>query len=99
MIVKHQSEWFGGSSHQKWTAFFQNYDILRIGFVKKWLDDMEWMSQVEPFSSGQAVWHMHPVVFLDSIKNSPKWFDIEEFIENIKKNTLQSLGSMIEGEK
>ncbi|HAY0637100.1 TPA: hypothetical protein JS394_002073 [Serratia rubidaea] len=67
MIVKHQSEWFGGSSHQKWTAFFQNYDTLRIGFVKKWLDDMEWMSQVEPFSSGQAVWHMHPVVFLDAI--------------------------------
>lgn len=67
MIVKHQSEWFGGSSHQKWTAFFQNYDTLRIGFAKKWLDDMEWMSQVEPFSSGQAVWHMHPVVFLDAL--------------------------------
>ncbi|HGM6861241.1 TPA: hypothetical protein ACKQDZ_002580 [Serratia rubidaea] len=70
MIVKHQSEWFGGSSHQKWTAFFQNYDILRIGFVKKWLDDMEWMSQVEPFSSGQAVWHMHPVMFLSYFNNT-----------------------------
>ncbi|BFO09460.1 hypothetical protein GGER_19700 [Serratia rubidaea] len=79
MIVKHQSEWFGGSSHQKWTAFFQNYDILRIGFVKKWLDDMEWMSQVEPFSSGQAVWHMHPVVFLSVIsdKNQHKRRDYD----------------------
>ncbi|MEB6335716.1 hypothetical protein [Serratia rhizosphaerae] len=67
MIVKHQSEWFGGSSHQKWTAFFQNYDALRINFAKKWLDDMEWMSQVEPFASGKAVWHMHPVVFLDAL--------------------------------
>ncbi|WP_242514480.1 hypothetical protein [Enterobacter cloacae] len=69
MIVKHQSEWFGGSSHQKWTAFFQDYDVLRIGFAKKWLDDMEWMSQVEPFTSGKAVWHMHPVMFLSTISD------------------------------
>lgn len=70
MIVKHESEWFGGSGHQKWTAFFQDYDTLRIDIAKKWLDDMEWMSQVEPFKSGNAVWHMHPVMFLDSIRDS-----------------------------
>jgi hypothetical protein len=70
MTVKHVSEWSGGSSDPKWTKFFETYDPLRIGFTKKWLDDMEWMSQVEPFSSGQAVWHMHPVVFLDSIRDS-----------------------------
>jgi predicted chitinase len=68
MTVKHVSEWSGGSSDPKWTKFFEAYDPLRIGFTKKWLDDMEWMSQVEPFSSGQAVWHMHPVVFLDAIR-------------------------------
>ncbi|GAB83234.1 hypothetical protein EB105725_59_00010, partial [Shimwellia blattae DSM 4481 = NBRC 105725] len=38
--------------------------------VRKWFDDMEWMSQVEGFSSGEPVWHMHPVVFLDSICDS-----------------------------
>lgn len=70
MIVKHQSEWFGGSSHQKWTAFFQDYDVLRIGFAKKWLDDMEWMSKVEPFTSGKAVWHMHPVMFLSALSDN-----------------------------
>jgi hypothetical protein len=70
MTVKHVSEWSGGSSDPKWTKFFETYDPLRIGFTKKWLDDMEWMSQVEPFSSGQAVWHMHPVVFLDALKQS-----------------------------
>ncbi|MFU9139251.1 hypothetical protein ACLRGG_21205, partial [Erwinia tasmaniensis] len=64
------SEWFGGSGHQKWTAFFQDYDTLRIDIAKKWLDDMEWMSQVEPFTAGKAVWHMHPVMFLDSIRDS-----------------------------
>lgn len=25
------------------------------------------MSKVEPFASGKAVWHMHPVAFLDAI--------------------------------
>lgn len=67
MVVKHESEWFGGSGHQKWTAFFQDYDTLRIDIAKQWLDDMEWMSQVEPFTAGKAVWHMHPVMFLDAI--------------------------------
>jgi hypothetical protein len=80
MIVKHESEWFGGSSHQKWSAFFQDYDILRVGFAKKWLDDMEWMSQVEPFTSGQAVWHMHPVVFLDALGNPKGLINVDAFI-------------------
>jgi len=70
MVVKHESEWYGGSGHQKWTAFFQGYDTLRIDFAKKWLDDMEWMTQVAPFTAGQAVWHMHPVVFLESLTQS-----------------------------
>ncbi|TKI03714.1 pesticin C-terminus-like muramidase [Martelella alba] len=67
LVVKHESEWFGGSGHQKWTAFFQDYDILRLDYAKKWLDDMEWMRQVEPFTSGKAVWHMHPVMFLHAL--------------------------------
>ncbi|WP_231889184.1 glycoside hydrolase family protein [Mangrovibacter phragmitis] len=33
---------------------------------------MEWMSQVEAFSSGEPVWHMHPVVFLDAISQTKK---------------------------
>lgn len=86
MIVKHQSEWFGGSSHQKWTAFFQDYDVLRIGFAKKWLDDMEWMSQVEPFTSGKAVWHMHPVMFCSAIKSASEYEITVELIEKLLKH-------------
>ncbi|VTM10836.1 Phage-related lysozyme (muraminidase) [Raoultella terrigena] len=67
MTVKHVSEWFGGSGDPKWAKFFETYDPIRIGFTKKWLDDVEWMGQVEPFTSGKAVWHMHPVVFLDAL--------------------------------
>ncbi|MDK9605828.1 hypothetical protein [Lelliottia wanjuensis] len=71
LAVKHDSEWFGGSSHHKWETFFQNYDPLRIKYMKQWCDTNEWMSQVPPFDKGQAVWHMHPVVFLDAI-STPK---------------------------
>ncbi|CCP05883.1 hypothetical protein BN440_0832 [Erwinia amylovora MR1] len=80
MIVKHESEWFGGSGHQKWTAFFQDCDTLRIDIAKKWLDDMEWMSRVEPFTSGKAVWHMHPVMFLDAIKTVDSGFITLEMV-------------------
>jgi predicted chitinase len=67
LVVKHDSEWFGGSSHQRWTVFFQNYDRLRMAYARQWLDDCEWMSQVEAFKSGEPVWHMHPVMFLGAI--------------------------------
>lgn len=78
LAVKHDSEWFGGSAHHKWETFFQNYDVLRVDYAKKWLDNNEWMSQVPAFSSGAAVWHMHPVVFLDAIKSDEYDFSTRE---------------------
>ncbi|AFJ46277.1 hypothetical protein [Shimwellia blattae] len=69
MVVRHDSEWFGGSSHHRWRAFLTQLDPLCVSYVRKWFDDMEWMSQVEGFSRGEPVWHMHPVVFLDSIND------------------------------
>lgn len=67
MVVKHDSEWFGGSSHHRWRTFLKQLDPLCIGYVRQWFDDMEWMSKVDGFSSGEPVWHMHPVVFLNAI--------------------------------
>lgn len=66
MVVKHDSEWFGGSQHHRWKTFLQRTDRLYVSYVRQWFDDMEWMSQVPEFSSGEPVWHMHPVVFLDA---------------------------------
>jgi predicted chitinase len=54
-----------------------------VGFAKKWLDDVEWMSQVEPFTSGSAVWHMHPAVFLDAIRSSSKVHITVEMLYNV----------------
>ncbi|UAN34362.1 pesticin C-terminus-like muramidase [Enterobacter sp. JBIWA005] len=67
MVVKHDSEWFGGSQHHRWKTFLQRTDRLYVSYVRQWFDDLEWMSQVPEFSRGEPVWHMHPVVFLDAI--------------------------------
>lgn len=72
MVVKHDSEWFGGSSHHRWKTFLKQMDPLCIIYVKQWFDDMEWMSKVDGFSSGKPVWHMHPVVFLNAISQAKK---------------------------
>ena len=67
MVVRHDSEWFGGSSHHRWGTFLKQLDPLCISYVRQWFDDMEWMSRVDEFSSGKSVWHMHPVIFLNAI--------------------------------
>jgi len=72
MVVKHDSEWFGGSQHHRWKTFLQRTDRLYVSYVRQWFDDMEWMSQVPEFSSGEPVWHMHPVVFLDALRKQKK---------------------------
>jgi len=70
MVVRHDSEWFGGSSHHRWRTFLKQLDPLCVSYVRQWFDDMEWMSKVDGFKSGEPVWHMHPVTFLDSICDS-----------------------------
>lgn len=85
MVVKHDSEWFGGSSHHRWRMFLKQLDPLCISYVRQWFDDMEWMSKVERFSSGEAVWHMHPVVFLDSICDSAELINVDAFMSLYEK--------------
>ncbi|CNE05835.1 hypothetical protein [Yersinia mollaretii] len=99
LIVKHDSEWFGGSGHHRWSVFFQNYDPLRIAYAKQWLDDMEWMSKVDAFKSGAPVWHLHPVMFLAAIKARANWFDIEKFIVKYKEQHHSIFGFYDNGNK
>ncbi|MHA6678760.1 glycoside hydrolase family 19 protein [Enterobacter cloacae] len=91
MVVKHDSEWFGGSSHHRWKTFLKQMDPLCVSYVKQWFDDMEWMSKVDEFSSGKPVWHMHPVVFLDAIKTVESGFITLEMVlaANLGKNETQ----------
>jgi len=83
MVVKHDSEWFGGSDHHKWEVYFQGYDPLQIEYAKQWRDDMEWMSKVAGFDKGEPVWHMHPVVFLSMLMT-----------KNIRKRRDYNLGTL-----
>lgn len=85
MVVKHDSEWFGGSSHHKWEVYFQDYDLLRMKYAKQWRDDMEWMSKVEGFEKGEPVWHMHPVIFLDALGDPKGLINIDAFISLYEK--------------
>lgn len=81
LVVKHDSEWFGGSSHHRWSVFFQNYDRLRMAYAKQWLDDCEWMSKVDAFRNGAPVWHFHPVVFCSALKDGDQYEITVEMIE------------------
>lgn len=91
MVVRHDSEWFGGSSHHRWRTFLKQLDPLCVSYVRQWFDDMEWMSKVDGFSSGAPVWHMHPVVFLDAIKTVESGFITLEMVlaANLGKNEPQ----------
>ncbi|MGY3069037.1 hypothetical protein [Pantoea agglomerans] len=91
MVVRHDSEWFGGSSHHRWRTFLKQMDPLCVSYVRQWFDDMEWMSKVDGFSSGAPVWHMHPVTFLDAIKTVESGFITLEmvFAANLGKNEPQ----------
>ncbi|VEB98105.1 Predicted chitinase [Cedecea lapagei] len=85
MVVKHDSEWFGGSSHHRWRTFLKQLDPLCISYVKKWFDDMEWMSKVEGFSSGAPVWHMHPVIFIEALSDSAELINVDAFMSLYEK--------------
>jgi len=50
-----------------WERFYKDLDPLEVKFCEKWQADQEWMSSVPPFDKGEAIWHMHPVVFLGAI--------------------------------
>jgi len=85
MVVRHDSEWFGGSSHHRWRTFLKQMDPLCVSYVKKWFDDMEWMSKVDGFSSGEPVWHMHPVIFVEALSDSAELINVDAFMSLYEK--------------
>ncbi|MFZ4169327.1 hypothetical protein ACEV60_11745 [Enterobacter ludwigii] len=67
LVVKHESEWHGGSTNPKWNGVLATMTGESLAYAKQWLDVHEWMSQVPEFSKDEAVWHFHPVEFLAAI--------------------------------
>ncbi|MFJ2601253.1 hypothetical protein [Pantoea agglomerans] len=85
MVVRHDSEWFGGSSHHRWRTFLKQLDPLCVSYVRQWFDDMEWMSKVDGFSSGAPVWHMHPVIFVEALSDSAELINVDAFMSLYEK--------------
>lgn len=77
LAIKHHSEWSKGRSTGRWEGFYEDLDSLEVGYCEKWQADLEWMSRVSPFDKDEAVWHFHPVVFLDTIAD--KYTGVIEF--------------------
>ncbi|WP_182035655.1 glycoside hydrolase family protein [Enterobacter bugandensis] len=67
LVVKHHSEWCKGRMTGRWDGFYKDLDPLEVKYCEKWQADLEWMSKVPPFNKDEAVWHFHPVVFLEAI--------------------------------
>ncbi|WP_395286407.1 hypothetical protein [Klebsiella quasipneumoniae] len=80
LVVKHHSEWCGGRSTGRWEGFYKDLDSLEVKYCEKWQADLEWMSKVPPFDKDEAVWHFHPVVFLDSLAEKLDLINVDAFI-------------------
>ncbi|MCA7001163.1 glycoside hydrolase family 19 protein [Dickeya solani] len=82
LIVKNDSEWFGDSKHKHWQSFLNNDSYPKMmPYLKKWRDDMAWMSEVPEFKSGKPVWHFHPVLFPYYLNKSPDYEITVKLIE------------------
>jgi len=73
LVVKHHSEWLKDGMTALWQTAL---DEQREGYPELALYNMEyinklvWMKDVPQIHSSEALWHMHPVAFLDAIKDT-----------------------------
>ncbi|EBP4000723.1 hypothetical protein S301_19195, partial [Salmonella enterica subsp. enterica] len=83
VIAKHASEWYYGKDAPLWKTYLDTLTTdapLWKTYLEEFLENMTWMKAVSEkgVAVGPEVWHMHPVVFLEAINPSSKWFDIEK---------------------
>lgn len=73
IIAKHASEWYYGKDDPLWKNYLDplTRDVpLWKTYLEAFLDKMTWMKAVSEkgVALGPEPWHMHPIVFLNSIK-------------------------------
>jgi len=70
LVVKHHSEWLKDGMTTLWqTALNEqagSYPELAL-YNYEYINKLVWMKDVQEIRSSEALWHMHPVVFLDSL--------------------------------
>ncbi|MCU6667258.1 hypothetical protein M8013_00585 [Enterobacteriaceae bacterium H4N4] len=77
MVVKHHSEWLKDGLSALWQAALdeqaKTYPDLAM-FNREFINKLVWMKEVPEIRSSEALWHMHPVVFLDALAlNHTRW--------------------------
>ena len=73
IIAKHASEWYYGKDDPLWKNYLDPLTRdapLWKTYLEAFLDKMTWMNAVSEkgVALGPEPWHMHPIVFLNSIK-------------------------------
>lgn len=104
VIAKHASEWYYGKDAPLWKTYLDTLTTdapLWKTYLEEFLENMTWMKAVSEkgVAVGPEVWHMHPVVFLEAINPSSKWFDIEKFIQKYKEKHSVVFGFYDRGKK
>ncbi|UNF10712.1 hypothetical protein L6506_14855 [Klebsiella grimontii] len=104
VIAKHASEWYYGKDDPLWRTYLDTLTTdapLWKTYLEAFLDKMTWMKAVteKGVVLGPEPWHMHPVVFLEAMNSSSKWFDIEKFIQKYKEKHSVVFGFYDRGNK
>lgn len=81
LIIKHESEWYGGSDKHldEYKQYIPENNTVIKNYFTSWLDDMSWMDSIDPFSGEHNLWHFNPIEFLKSFKDDSMdkyWLDI-----------------------
>jgi len=73
LIVKHHSEWRHAADSTLWkptlAELAKRYPSL-AQYNQVQINDLVWMEEVPEIRCEEALWHMHPIIFLDAIANS-----------------------------
>ncbi|WNY87218.1 hypothetical protein [Leclercia adecarboxylata] len=75
LVVKHHSEWLKDGLSALWQAALdeqaKKYPDMAL-YNRDFINKLVWMKDVPEIRSSEALWHMHPIVFLDAIKSQEK---------------------------
>ncbi|MDQ1212381.1 pesticin C-terminus-like muramidase [Pantoea anthophila] len=70
LVVKHHSEWLKDGMSALWQAALdeqaKKYPDTAL-YNRDFINALVWMKEVPEIRSGEALWHVHPIVFLDAI--------------------------------
>ncbi|MDN0110118.1 glycoside hydrolase family 19 protein [Yersinia mollaretii] len=70
IIAKHASEWYYGKDDPLWKTYLDTLTTdapLWRAYTEAFIEKVKWMKQVT--GMGPEPWHMHPVVFLEAMKD------------------------------